>query len=176
MADVGQKQQQLNQRSRSLAQQLSQQMRIAAGDRSELERLSQEQSRLREQLQQIQRDDETRRELLGRLDAAEREMKEVEEMLRQGQLGGDLEEKQTRILSRLLDAQRSVNQRDFDPEREARAGEEIDRASAPEIPEELMRETDRLRLDLLRAESDRYPAQYRAYIEAYLRSLNGSRR
>jgi hypothetical protein len=176
MADIGQKQQQLNQRSRNLAEQLSQQMRLSSGDRAELERLSQEQARLREQLTQIQRDDELRRELLGRVDAAEREMKEVEEALRGGQLGGDLEEKQTRILSRLLDAQRSVNRRDFDPEREARPGEQIERASPPEIPDELMRETDRLRLDLMRSESDRYPAQYRAYIEAYLRSLNGTRR
>jgi len=39
-----------------------------------------------------------------------------------------------------------------------------------------MRENDRLRLDLLKAEADRYPAQYRAFIEAYLRSLNGSQR
>jgi hypothetical protein len=28
---------------------------------------------------------------------------------------------------------------------------------------------------MLKAESDRYPAQYRAYIEAYLRSLNQQR-
>jgi DNA segregation ATPase FtsK/SpoIIIE-like protein len=176
MADVGQQQQQLNQRSKGLAQRLSQQMRLSTGDQSELERLAQEQSRLREQLQQIQKDDRDRRELLGRLDAAEREMKEVEEALRSGSLGGDLEEKQTRILSRLLDAQRSVNRRDFDPERESRPGEEFTRTSAPELPADLLRETDRLRLDMLRAESDRYPAQYRTYIEAYLRSLNGIRR
>ena len=54
------------------------------------------------------------------------------------------------------------------------------RTGAPRIQarslEQLLRETDRLRLDMLRAESDRYPAQYRTYIEAYLRSLNGIRR
>jgi hypothetical protein len=50
------------------------------------------------------------------------------------------------------------------------------RSSAPELPQELLRENDRLRLDLLKAEADRYPAQYRAFIEAYLRRLNGSRR
>ena len=38
------------------------------------------------------------------------------------------------------------------------------------------RENDRLRLDLLKAEADRYPTRYRAYVEAYLRSLNGPRR
>ena len=44
------------------------------------------------------------------------------------------------------------------------------------IPEDLLRQSDRLRLDMLKAESDRYPAQYRAFIEAYLRSLNESPR
>ena len=50
------------------------------------------------------------------------------------------------------------------------------RTSPGELPAELLRENDRLRLDLLKAEADRYPARYRAYVEAYLRSLNGSRR
>ena len=89
---------------------------------------------------------------------------------------GEVEENQQRILSRLLDAPRSVNRRDFDPEREAKPGEEVARRSAPELPPDLLRENDRLRLDLLKAEADRYPARYRAFIEAYLRALNGSRR
>ena len=176
MSSLGQQQSQLNQRSKSIAQRLSEQMRLSAGDRDEMQRMGQEQARLREQLEQIQRDDQSRRELLGRLDATAREMKEVEEALRQGTSSGDLEEKQTRILSRLLDAQRSVNRRDFDPEREARAGTETVLRSAPEIPADMMRESDRLRSDMLKADADRYPAQYRAFIEAYLKSLNEQRR
>jgi hypothetical protein len=151
-------------------------MRLSAGDREELHRLAEEQARIRQQLEQIQREDEKERKLLGRLDQTQREMKEVEEMLRAGASDGTLEEKQTRILSRLLDAQRSINRRDFDPERESRAGEDMTPASPAPLPSDLLRETDRLRLDLLKAEADRYPAQYRAFIEAYLRSLNGSRR
>jgi hypothetical protein len=138
--------------------------------------LAQEQARIREQLEQVQRNDEAERKLLGRLDQTQREMKEVEEIMRSGSGDALLEEKQTRILSRLLDAQRSVNRRDFDPERESRPGEDLTRTSPAELPPDLLRETDRLRLDLLKAEADRYPAQYRAFIEAYLRSLNGSRR
>ena len=176
MSSLGQQQSQLNQRSKNIAQRLSEQMRLSAGDRDEMQRLGQEQARLREQLEQIQRDDQSRHELLGRLDATRREMQEVEETLRQGTASGDLEEKQTRILSRLLDAQRSANRRDFDPERESRTGTETVLRSAPEIPAELMRESDRLRSDLLKADADRYPAQYRAFIEAYLKSLNEQRR
>ncbi len=176
MGELGEQQSQLNSESRALAQRLSQQMRLSAGDQSELRRLATEQQRLREELERIQQSDERERRLLGRLDAAHQEMKEVEEALRSGPPGDDLEQKQDRILSRLLDAQRSVNRRDFDPTRESRPGEDLARSSPAPLPAELLRESDRLRLGLLKADADRYPAQYRTLIESYLRALEGSRR
>jgi septal ring factor EnvC (AmiA/AmiB activator) len=176
LGQVGDRQTQLNRESRPLAQRLAQQLRLSAGDREQMQRMAEEQARIRQQLEEIRRDDETKRELLGKLDQAEREMKDVEEALRSGASDGLLEQKQQRILSRLLDAQRSVNRRDFDPEREARPGEDIERTGPAELPADLLRQNDRLRHDLLKAESDRYPAQYRAFVEAYLRSLNGSAR
>ncbi|TMQ67082.1 MAG: hypothetical protein E6K78_05695 [Candidatus Eisenbacteria bacterium] len=176
LGQVGQRQSQLNRDSRSLAQRLSQQMRLSTGDREQMRRLGEEQARIREQLEQIKHDEESRRELLGRLDQTAREMKDVEETLQNGTAGSDLEEKQQRILSRLLDAERSVHRRDFEPQRESRPGEDVARSGPPELPADLLRVNDRLRHDLLKAEADRYPAQYRAFVEAYLRSLNGSPR
>jgi hypothetical protein len=176
VGELGEKQAQLNQETRSLAQRLSEQMRLSAGDRNQLQRLSEQQRRLREQLEQIQRDEEVKRELLGKLEGARRDMQETEEILGEGNQLGEVEQRQQRILSRLLDAQRSVNRRDFEPQRESRPGEDVVRRSAAELPPDLLKESDRLRLDLLKAEADRYPAQYRAFVEAYLRRLNGSRR
>jgi hypothetical protein len=69
-----------------------------------------------------------------------------------------------------------VNRRDFDPQRESRPGQDVAGASPAEIPADLLRQSDRFRQDLLKSELDRYPAQYRSFVEAYLRSLNGSRR
>ena len=176
MQKLSQRQNDLNQQSRSLSRRLSEQMRMQTGDRGELERLAEEQQRIREQMSEIRRGEDEQQELLGRLDQAEREMQEVEELLRDGASDPALEEKQARILSRMLDATRSLNRRDFEPERESRPGQELAQRSPAELPPELLRESDRLRLDLLKAEADRYPAQYRAFIEAYLRSLNGSPR
>jgi hypothetical protein len=176
MGEMGERQSQLNQKTRSLARRLSEQMELGAGDEAELRRLSEEQARIRQQVEQMAREEEGERRLLGRLDQMQREMKEVEEQLARGNASGDLEEKQVRILSRMLDAQRSINRRDFDPERESRAGEVVPQRSPGEIPADLLRSTDRLRLDLLKAEADRYPAQYRAFIESYLRALNEARR
>lgn len=178
MGKMGEEQSRLNQETQGISRKLSQQMESTLGDRQEMERIGREQQRLRQQLEQMAKE-ETRPDepkLLGRLDQVQQEMKEVEEQLRQGLASGELEEKQNRILSRLLDAQRSVNRRDFDPQREARAGEDVARSSPGALPGELLRENDRLRLDLLKAEADRYPAQYRGLIESYLRSLNGQRR
>jgi len=178
VGDMGEEQSRLNQETRRISQKLSQQMESTLGDQQEMQRIAREQQRLRQQLEEMGRE-ETRPDepkLLGRLDQVEREMREVEEQLRQGLASGELEEKQNRILSRLLDAQRSVNRRDFDPQRESRTGEDVARPSPGAIPGEMLLENDRLRLDLLKAEADRFPAQYRALIESYLRSLNGPRR
>jgi len=177
MSELSAQQGKLNQRSRRLTQQMSEQMRLSAGDQEEMRRLAEEQRRIREQLEQVQQDDQARQKLLGRLEDTHREMMEVEAALRDGTSDGErLEQQQQHILSRLLDAQRSLNRQDFDPERESRPGEDVARRSPAELTPELLRETDRLRLDLLKAEADRYPAQYRAFIESYLRSLNGSPR
>jgi hypothetical protein len=176
MQQLTERQGQVNQQSRNLSDRLSQQMRLQAGDQAEVDRLAQEQQRIREQLQEIRRGEEDHKELLGRLDQMEKEMKDVEEVMRAGDIDPSLVEKQSQILSRMLDATRSINRRDFDPERESKPGEDVVRASPPELAPELLRESDRLRLGLLKAEADRYPAQYRAFVESYLKALNGSPR
>ncbi len=176
LGDIGDRQSQLNQQTRNVAQRLARQMELSSGDQGELKRLAEEQQRIREALESVQRDEDRQKQVLGRLDQTRQEMQEVEEALTQGTSLDDLEQKQNRILSRLLDAQRSINRRDFEPQRESRPGEDIARVSPAELPAELLRENDRLRLDLLKAEADRYPAQYRALVESYLRALNGSRR
>jgi hypothetical protein len=172
MHELGEQQGALNDRTRRLTQRLSEQARVSAGDRDQLEAMATEQARLRDELRRIEEEDRERRQLLGDLGHTAEEMKQVEEALRQGRFGDEVEQRQQHILSRLLDAERTVNRQDFDPKRESRPGEDARRASPAALPAELLRESDRLRLDLLKAQADRYPAQYRAFVEAYLRALN----
>ena len=176
LGEVGQRQSQLNHRSREVARRMSEQLRMTQGDEAEMRRLADEQRRIREQLEEVRRDEDAKKSLLGRLDQAHQDMEKVEEALRQGEVGDELEQKQTQILSRLLDAQRSIHRRDFDPEREARRGEDVARPSPAALARDLFRENDRLRQDLLKADADRVPSHYRSLIEAYLRALNGSPR
>ena len=174
LGDIGKQQSQLNKQSREIARKMSQQMAMTQGDPAEMRRLADEQARIRAQLDELRRDEETKKSLLGRLDEAQKQMEQVEESIRQGDVGDDVEQKQTQILSRLLDAERSIHRRDFDPQREARRGEDVARPSPTALAPDLFRENDRLRQDLLKADADRVPSQYRTLIEAYLRALNGS--
>ena len=176
MGELGERQSDVNRRTQDVSRRLTEQLRLTTSDQEEMRRLAEEQERIRRDLESLQQDEARSSKLLGHLDAAQQEMKEVEETLRQGDLDPSLEQKQQHILSRLLDAARSVNRRDFDPERESRPGEDIARNSPGDIPADLLRQSDRLRMDLLKAEADRYPVQYRAFVEAYLRALNGSAR
>src|SRR5262249_32626079 len=112
LSELGQRQSTLNARSREISRRLTQQLTMTQGDEAEMRRLADEQRRIREQLADVRRDDEAKQSLLGRLDQAQKDMQDVEETLRQGQTGDDLEQKQVQILSRLLDAQRSIHRRD----------------------------------------------------------------
>ncbi len=178
LGEVGERQSQLNQKARQMARKLSRQMSMQQGDQAEMRRLADEQRRIREQLDEVRRDEEAKEEAqrntLGRLDQAQKDMEKAEEKIRQGQMDPELEQQQTKILSRLLDASRSINRRDFDPEREARRATDVAHSSPAALNADLFRENDRLRQDLLKADADRVPARYRSLIEAYLRSLNGA--
>jgi hypothetical protein len=102
-------------------------------------------------------------------------MEEVARQLARRQLDQQVLDRQQRILSRLLDAQRSVNRREFQEKRESRPGELMARESPAELPRSLLEPDARMDHDLLRARSERYSAEYRDLVESYLRRLQEER-
>jgi cation diffusion facilitator CzcD-associated flavoprotein CzcO len=163
----------LNQDTQSLVQRLTQQERLATGDQNTMEQLAARQEAIRRGLEEAQKSQQEG-DLLGRLDEAKRDMEEVAKKLQEGRLDTDLTERQNRILSRLLDAQRSVNRREFDDQRESRTGEDAARPSPPPLARALLEPKARAERDLLRARAERYPAEYRDLVESYLRRLQES--
>ena len=79
-------------------------------------------------------------------------------------------ERQERILSRLLDAQKSVNRREYSRKRKAETGSEFSRKS-PENPEGLNSENEQLMEIIKKALQERYPRKYDRLIKAYFKSL-----
>jgi chromosome segregation ATPase len=140
--------------------------------RSRLERLAEEQRRIQEQLQQLLDEMGEGDGTLGRLDDVERKLDEVAERLQSGELTDELLRDQDWALTRLLDSQRSMRERELGRERQSETGEMADLLPPGALPEGID-ELDRdLREDLLKALDRRYPPKYEELIKRYFRSLS----
>ncbi|MGB2698643.1 MAG: hypothetical protein WBD28_12410, partial [Candidatus Zixiibacteriota bacterium] len=78
---------------------------------------------------------------------------------------------QERILSRLLDAEKSLTRRDYSKTRMAETGEDIIREGPDELPFDLG-EKDRLEKEWLKKVfEENYPKEYEELIQEYFRKL-----
>ena len=150
------------------------QQQMSMEERARVARLAQEQEHIRKSLEQMQREQRQQADVLGRLSEIEREMKESVRQLQQQQMDPNLIERQQRILSRLLDASRSMRERDYKDARKATAGENLaSRPSPAELPPGLFDFTQPVRQDLLRSmRGGTYPSEYEELIRAYFRALS----
>jgi hypothetical protein len=136
---------------------------------AQLDRLAGEQRSLQELAEQIQRDLEQNPNTLGRLDRAIEDMEAVVEALRKGTLGDDVVNKEQRILSRLLDAQRSVHTRDYEKKRESTTAEDVYSKSLG-VPEQNPL-SQSLREEIRRAMQLKAPGEFEDLIKLYFRAL-----
>jgi hypothetical protein len=141
---------------------------IPSSLQGQLERLAEEQEALRKALEGL-RAGLLEEGLERSLEGAEREMEEVVRRLTERRVDSDLLEQQRRILSRLLDAQKSIRKREFSRTRVSESGKEFEAVSPPGLPEDASRE--RLRRALLDVRKGDSPAEYRRLIEAYFETL-----
>jgi hypothetical protein len=138
---------------------------------SELERLSGQQRSLEEIAKEIQESMKHSREGVGKLDRAIEEMEAVAEALRRGQVDDDLVNREQRILSRLLDAERSVHTRDYEKRRESVTAEDVFSRSLGRRPDEAGAQS--LRDEIQRAMQLKAPGEFEELIRLYFRALAG---
>jgi len=140
----------------------------------QLQRLSQQQEALRKSLAQLNREafeSAQSSKLTSDLNKILDEMKEVVEKLESNNVDDNLLQKQERILSRLLEAQRSMNERDFEEERESRSGDIFKRESPQDFDMSHEGELNRLRDELLKAIDEGYRKDYEDLIRKYFEIL-----
>jgi hypothetical protein len=170
MMGLSQQQQEVNDGTRQLMQEGGQ--RLSEGNQQRLARLAAQQAAIQKGLEEVQETLAGRRDVLGRIDELGDEMGEVVEEMGRGELDERILSKQHEILSRLLDAQRSVRKRDLGKERLSRTGEPVDRRiEVPAVPEDLLSPRERLEADILRGRSDPYPPGFRELVERYFEAL-----
>lgn len=119
LRQMGKEQSRLNAES----QRLGERMRsggLSPSERQQLAELMARQQALRQQMQELQQQQEQQgddRRILGDMGSMAEEMEEIEGRLGEGRLGAQTRQLQDQILSRLLQAQRSVRQREMDQQR-----------------------------------------------------------
>ncbi|HTY37360.1 MAG TPA: DUF4175 family protein, partial [Bacteroidota bacterium] len=121
---------------------------------AEAARLAVEQEAVRKSLEQLNKEAQAsgeQKKMLGDLDKVAEDMKEVVQNLEQNNVNRETIQKQERILSRLLDASKSMRERDYEKKRKAQTGTEIARRSPGDLDPSALEGTNKLLDDLLKS-------------------------
>lgn len=176
MMSLMQQLQQLSQQQMELNQltQMLNQGKMTQEMMSQMQRLAQQQEMIRKSLEEMNRETKESgksKTLASNLERIMEEMREVITNLQTEKMNDDLIKKQERILSRLLDAQRSINERDFEKERRSNTGRNISRTSPPELYLSSEEGKNRLRDELRKAINEGYKKDYEDLIRKYFEAL-----
>lgn len=170
---LGQQQMNLNQMTQMMNQgQLSQEMM------SQMQRLAQQQEAIRkslEQLNQEAKESGQSKRLAANLEKILNEMKEVVTNLQSEKVNNDLVKQQEKILSKLLDAQRSLNERDYENERKSDSGKNYSLSSPPDLLLNTEEGRNKLKDALMKAIKEGYKKDYEDLIRKYFEALEKAR-
>ncbi len=157
-----------------LTEQLMLQMQAQGGQmdsamQQQIQKLASDQERLSENLKRALQNDPEAQKQGNAIKQLTEDMDSITRQLKNNQLSPDLLDKQERILSKMLDAQRSINKREFSEKRKA---ETADQTSANQLPKI---DLNAIKKGSLNEDSFRsYPKEYQQVILQYLKSLSES--
>lgn len=169
LQQMAQQQMNLNQLTQMMNQgKMSQEMM------SQMQRLAQQQEAIRKSLEQMNQEAKQSgqsKRLASNLEKILNEMKEVVTNLQSEKVDDELIKQQEKILSKLIDAQRSVNERDFEKDRKANTGVNVARNTPPELLLSTEEGKNKLRDELQKAIREGYKKDYEDLIRKYFESL-----
>jgi len=142
---------------------------------AQAERLSQQQGNAKKTMDELAKEQKEfsggKRKPLGNLEKIAQEMEEVVRDIKSGQITPETRKKQERILSRLLDATKSITERDFEKKREARSGEDIFRQSPNALDMSTQEGKSRGLQEFLRSIQKGYTKDYELLIKQYFEGI-----
>ncbi len=175
MQNMSGQQQQLNQQIQNLINDI-QGNRLTRDQMDRLNQMSKQQNQIRKQLQELQRK--------GELDSGDRILSELERMseqmedaindLRGGQLDQQLMQRQENILSRMLSAEKAVQERGKEDRREGTTAEETTPSVPPDVTLEELQQ--RIRKMLNDPDRTKFTEDYQRLIEQYFELLKQQER
>lgn len=108
---------------------------------------------------------------LGDLNKLAQEMKEVAQDIRSGRITEETKRKQEKILSRLLDATKSLHDRDFESKREGQSGKDYSRQSPGSAELDALINKNQAMQDLMNNLKLQYSKDYENLIRKYFEAL-----
>ncbi len=155
---------QLNQETMGMMPQLGQNGKPTP---EQLGRLAAQQQMIQEAMEKMNQEMGNRGDVLGRLGEIGDEMEKVVDDLRQQRLDPKVVQRQQQILSRLLDAQKSVREKEHSRKRQSEREAPSLAKSPPQLKKELVERENELRKELLNALKEGYSSEYKEYIKTY---------
>ncbi len=168
MQALTQRQQELNQQTQSQCNNPGSSMGM---NPDAMRRLAAEQNAIGKSLGQLQQEFGDSREVLGRLDAIRDDMKKIEESLANGEVGEETMQRQLQVYSRMLDATRTMQRKDFTDQRKADVGKDILRNSPAALSGNQLNSGLDVEDKLRRFLDESYPEEYEQQIKAYFKAL-----
>jgi hypothetical protein len=143
----------------------------------EIGRMASQQGKVQKSIEELAREQKESggdKKALGNLEKLAEEMKEIMSDMQTGNVTEETRRRQDKILSRLLDATRSMNERDYEKTRESRAGIDVQRKSPNALNLDDV-ESKRALQDMLRQMQQGYTKDYEQLIRRYFEKLQGNR-
>ena len=166
--------QQMNLNNLTQMLQKMQQGGMSPQQQAEMQRLGQQQQLIQKSLEQLNKEAKVSGQsskLPADLDNILKRMQEVVTDMQGEKLNDELIQKQENILSKLLDAQRSLNERDYEKERESRTGENVARNFPAELDLNSQNSLNKIRDELNKAVKEGYSRDYEDLIRKYYEIL-----
>jgi hypothetical protein len=166
--------QQMNLNNLTQMLQKMQQGGMSPQQQGEMQRLSQQQQLIQKSLEQLNQEAKVSgqsQKLPADLEEISRRMQEVITDMQGEKLNDELIQKQENILSKLLDAQRSINERDYEKERESRTGENVSRNFPADLNFNSPKSLNKIRDELNKAVKEGYSRDYEDLIRKYYEIL-----
>ncbi len=139
--------------------------RLSADMQERLQQLAAQQEAMRRQLTELAKERDLANQLAGNLERIAQQMEESIQEFQSGQISRPTKQRQQQILTRLLDASRSLQERGRERRREGRQGVETERRSPESLQESMSK--DELRRALINALESGYARDYQLLIQRY---------
>jgi hypothetical protein len=169
LQQMGEQQLMLNMMTQEMMKQMGEEGGLSQEMRNQARKIAEQEERLAENLKRVLQTDREAQNQTSAMNQLIEELEEISRQLKQNRIDQSLLDRQQRILSRLLDAQKSIHKREFSKKRKGESGEKQDWR----LPEEIKLRFDKIRREaLLKQELEIYPKAFRDLIREYFKKVN----